>query len=416
MKREIERKLSSYLKEKYWVRSDKIPYYLRWIRMYIAFSEKVPAKSNALSSFIGDIGSRFPAWQVEQAERAVAMYLSFIREDKEGPPSVAKLPYKLAWQHVILNMEKELRLRNKSLQTERSYLYWVKNFRRFLGSVPPQVLQEKNLKDFLTYLAIERSVAIATQKQAFNAILFLFRYVLNKQVHDLYSVVRSRKPRRLPLVLSPQELNEITGHLRHPYKLMSEIIYGGGLRLSECLKIRIKDVDFKNKVLTVRSGKGEIDRQTLLPEKIIPNLRNHIHGIRIYFEDDRLHNRAGVELPHALEKKYPNAGKEWAWFWVFPSARISVDPRSGVARRHHRFPSSLQKAFKDAVRTSGLAKNTSIHSLRHSFATHLVENGYDIRTVQELLGHSDVSTTMIYTHVASRNKLGVISPIDMLDR
>ena len=195
---------------------------------------------------------------------------------------------------------------------------------------------------------------------------------------------------------------------------MAEIIYGGGLRLSECLKLRIKDVDFQNYILTIRSGKGDKDRRTLLSQKTAYSLKEHIQKSRKYYEDDRFDNHPGVELPKALERKYPNAGKEWRWFWVFPSAKLSVDPRSGIVRRHHLYQSSLQKYFKAALKETGIVKNASIHTLRHSFATHLLENGYDIRTIQELLGHYEIYTTSIYTHIASRNKLGVISPMDKL--
>ena len=229
------------------------------------------------------------------------------------------------------------------------------------------------------------------------------------------SVARSKVRKRLPLVLSQIEIVEIIKHLENPYKLMAEIIYGGGLRLSECLNLRIKDIDFEKNILTIRSGKGDKDRQTLLSKKASFALKEHIQQIRHFYEDDRFEENPSVELPKALERKYPNAGKEWAWFWVFPSAKISIDPRSFITRRHHLYSSSLQKYFKEALRKSGIPKNASIHTLRHSFATHLIENGYDIRTIQDLLGHSNISSTMIYTHVASRNKLGVISPMDKLD-
>ena len=409
-----EENLRSFIAERFKVSSHRIPHYLQWINKYLAFSENNPLLDDIQVKFIRLIASQCPAWQTEQAERAVAIYRSFVLKDGEKNPNTKRRPDNSIWKNVILNMQKEMRLQNKSLKTERSYIYWVKNLDRYSDSKCPKDLSQDDVKGFLTYLVVERSVSIATQKQAFNALLFLFRHVLDKPIDNLDTVVRSKIPRRLPLVLSRREVAEIIGRMDHPYRLMVEIIYGGGLRLSECLSLRVKDVDLQNNILTVRSGKGDKDRQTLLSEKVLPALRKHIEGIRKYFEDDRYYERPGVELPKAIERKYPNAGKEWAWFWVFPSARISVDPRSGIARRHHIFTSSLQKTFKEALRSSGIPKNASIHTLRHSFATHLVENGYDIRTVQELLGHSDVSTTMIYTHIASRNKLGVISPIDAL--
>ncbi len=232
--------------------------------------------------------------------------------------------------------------------------------------------------------------------RAFNAILFLFRHILNKTISNLDSVCKSRQHRHLPIVLSQNEISLILSSLQYPYRMMAEIIYGGGLRLSECLKLRIKDVDFENLILTIRSGKGDKDRQTLLSENTSIKLKEYIQESRRYFEDDRYDKNPGVGVPKALERKYPNVGKEWAWFWVFPSSKLSVDPRTGVVRRHHLYPSSLQRNFKTALSKTKIAKNASIHTLRHSFATHLLENGYDIRTIQELLGHSDVSTTMIY--------------------
>lgn len=324
-------------------------------------------------------------------------------------------------------MKEELRLQNKSLQTEHSYIHWVKRFGKYTCYKIPGSVNQDDVKAFLTYLAVERSVALSTQKQAFNAILFLFRHILDKKILNLESVTRSKVKRRLPLVLSQDEIAVILKQLQNPYRLMAAIIYGGGLRLSECLKLRIKDIDFQNNILTIRSGKGDKDRQTLLSDKVLLALKEHIQNIKKYYEDDRFEDRPGVELPKALDRKYANAGKEWAWFWVFPSAKISVDPRSYIVRRHHLYSSSLQKSFKTALQRSGIAKNASIHTLRHyaelcrirhkrhSFATHLIENGYDIRTIQELLGHSDISTTMIYTHITSHNKLGVLSPMDKLD-
>ena len=415
MTNENEEKLRTFIAERFRVSSHKLPYYLRWITKFIAFSGGKPFSEDTGEKFLKILGSQYPDWQIRQAEKAITIYQSYIRRNREKVLENRNKPDNSVWGRVILNMKNEMKLQNKSLTTERAYVYWAKNFSKYSGSKCPADLSQDDVKGFLTYLAVERSVAISTQKQAFNAILFLYRHILDKPINDLDSVIRSRVPRRLPLVLSREEVSEIIKRMKHPYRLMVEIIYGGGLRLTECLTIRIKDADFQNSVLTVRSGKGDKDRQTLLPERALPDLKRHIKLIRQYYEEDRIYERPGVALPRALERKYPNAGKEWAWFWLFPSAKMSVDPRSGIVRRHHIYTSSLQRTFKKALRLSGTAKNASIHSLRHSFATHLVENGYDIRTVQELLGHADVSSTMIYTHIASRNKLGVISPMDALD-
>ncbi len=409
-----EEKLKSFIEERFKVSSHRTRFYVYWIRMFNNYTAKIDSTDNIQDKFINSLNSRYPEWQVEQADKAVTIYLSFIRKnDKSSPKS--RIKDNTNWKYVLFNMREEIRLQNKSLQTERSYIYWVKKFSDYSSFKEPGIVNQDDVKAFLTYLAVEKSVAVSTQKQAFNAILFLFRHILNKQILNLDSVARSKVRKRLPLVLSQLEIAEIIKHLKNPYRLMAEIIYGGGLRLSECLNLRIKDIDFENNILTIRSGKGDKDRQTLLSKKAAFSLKEHIQKIREYYEDDRFENSPGVELPKALERKFPNAGKEWAWFWVFPSAKISIDPRSYIVRRHHLYSSSLQKYFKEALRQSGVPKNASIHTLRHSFATHLIENGYDIRTIQDLLGHSNVSSTMVYTHVAIRNKLGVISPMDKLD-
>lgn len=408
--RETHQTLENFMITKFKVGPHKVPYYLKWVHKYKRFIADNEQSDTNLEKYLHNLREYYPDWQVRQAEKAVAIFFSFSGMQSSVQMAITE---KSTWENIFFAMKTEIRLQNKSMRTEKSYLFWVKDFARYVGGGSPEV-DQNDVKSFLSYLAVERNVSIATQKQAFNAILFLFRHILDKEIDNLDSVVRSKVKQRLPLVLSQNEIKAIFSRMTNPYRLMAEIIYGGGLRLSECLGLRIKDIDFQNKILTIRSGKGDKDRQTLLSAHCILPLKEHIVNIKTYYNDDRLESRPGVGLPKALERKYPNAGKEWAWFWVFPSARISVDPRSNVSRRHHLYESSLQKAFKIALRNTGIAKNATIHTLRHSFATHLVEKGYDIRTVQELLGHSDVSTTMIYTHVASRNKLGVISPMDDL--
>lgn len=409
-----EKKLTMFIGDKFKVSTFRIPYYLKWIKMYNEFSKNNGTGENYQAEFINSLNSKYQDWQVTQADKAVSIYISFKRKNC-NIKAKAVITNNTSWNNVIFNMKEEIRLQNKSLQTEKSYIYWAKKFSKYTCYKTPESVNQDDVKAFLTYLAVEKSVAISTQKQAFNAILFLFRHILDKQILNLDSVAKSKVKKRLPLVLSKIEIIKIIKHLENPYKLMAEIIYGGGLRLSECLNLRIKDIDFENNILTIRSGKGDKDRQTLLSKKAVFSLKEHIQKTREYYEGDCFENSPGVELPKALERKFPNAGKEWAWFWVFPSAKISVDPRSYIARRHHLYSSSLQKYFKEALRKSGIPKNASIHTLRHSFATHLIENGYDIRTIQDLLGHSNVSSTMVYTHVAIRNKLGVISPMDKLD-
>ena len=364
MEKSVEEKLSTFMAENFKVSSHKIPHYFRWIRKYSELTDKTGLSDNTRDKLLKELSALYPAWQVEQADKAIAIYLSFMRKNDESNTKNINMDNSV-WKNVILNMKEEIRLQNKSLKTERSYIYWAKKFSEYTGNKTPGVVNQDDVKAFLTYLAVEKSVAISTQKQAFNSLLFLFRHILDKQINNLDSVVRSRVKRRLPLVLSQREVFEIIRQMKHPYRLLTEIIYGGGLRLSECLSLRIKDVDFQNNILTIRSGKGDKDRQTLLSKKVLLPLKKHIQDIRKYYEEDRFEDRSGVELPKALERKYPNAGKEWAWFWVFPSAKISVDPRSGIARRHHIFPSFLQKSFKTALRISGIAKNASTHTLRH---------------------------------------------------
>ncbi len=274
----------------------------------------------------------------------------------------------------------------------------------------PQKLDDSHIKDFLSYLASERRVAKSTQNQAFNALLFYYRHVLEKEVGSIAQVVRARKGRRLPVVLTYEKVIQLIDALQGVYQLMAQLIYGGGLSLNECFRLRVKDIEFEKNTLMIRGAKGDKDRQTLLPESIQPALQKHLQKVRKLYEKDHKAHVAGVFLPGALSRKYPNADKEWIWYWVFPSARLSVDPRANVVRRHHMSSSNLQKAIKKA--SKGINNKVSVHTLRHSFATHLLEDGYDIRTIQQLLGHASLQTTMIYTHVAQKNRLSVISPLD----
>ena len=307
-----------------------------------------------------------------------------------------------------------MRLKHMALRTEKTYLAWMTRFRAFTASTDLSDLTEDHLKQYLSYLAVDRKVSAATQKQAFNALLFLYRNVLSREIVGLGTVIPSRKPRRLPVILTKEELREIFLHLSGTHRLIAAVIYGGGLRLQECLSLRVKDVDFPRNCLVIRSGKGDKDRETVLSERAAAELKRHLARVRSLYDRDRRRSLAGVWVPESLARKYTGAGKEWGWFWVFPSSKLSIDPVSNVVRRHYLYPTTLQKAFQQAVKRAGIVKRATVHTLRHSFATHLVEKGYDIRTIQELLGHADVSTTMIYTHVAMKNKLGVASPLDSL--
>jgi integron integrase len=319
----------------------------------------------------------------------------------------------VSWQTVEESVIRLMRLKHMSFRTEKSYRAWINQFKTFLKGKRCCELSEQDLKNFLSFLAVEKKVASATQRLAFNAILFLYRNILEIDINGLSTVVPSRIPKRLPVVLSKEEIQRAFSRLRKPYLLMAQHIYGGGLRLEECLSLRVKDIDFERNCLTIRAGKGNKDRQTVLPEKVIHEIHRHLLKVHALHDQDV---RRGIEvpIPDALGKKYTSVSREWGWYWVFPSEDPSIDRISSAVTRRHLYPTTLQKAFRDAVRAAGIVKHASIHTLRHSFATHLIEKGYDIRTIQELLGHTDVSTTMIYTHVATKNKLGVTSPFDAL--
>lgn len=304
-----------------------------------------------------------------------------------------------------------MRTGNYSLNTERAYGTWIGRFLSFCADRSREP-DSNCARDFLGHLAIDREVAAATQSQALNALVFYFEHLLGRPL-EIIDFPRSRRPRHLPTVLSKDEVQRLLGSLSGPYALMGGLLYGAGLRLMECLRLRVKDLDFDCGQIVVRDGKGGKDRVTVLPALLRGRLQEQLAEIRARHGKDLERGFGEVHLPAALERKYPGAPKEWGWQWVFPAERLSVDPRSGKVRRWHVHESALQKAVKRAARDAEIAKRVTCHTLRHSFATHVLEAGYDIRTVQELLGHSDVSTTMIYTHVLNRPGLAVKSPMDM---
>lgn len=305
-----------------------------------------------------------------------------------------------------------LRRHHYSLRTEEAYIGWIRRFVRFHGMRHPDELGEPEVEAFLTHLAVEGKVAAATQNQALNAILFLYRKVLNRELDWLTNVRRAKRSTRVPVVLTHAEVQQVLCRLQGVHWIIGALLYGSGLRLLECLRLRVKDVDFEQRQITVRDGKGAKDRVTMLPDSVCEPLVGHLVEVRTLHEQDVAEGFGDVYLPHALSRKYPAAGREWSWQYVFPAASRSLDPRTAAIRRHHLLPVSAQRAVKRAVRAAGIVKPASCHTLRHSFATNLLQSGYDIRTVQELLGHKDVSTTMIYTHVLNRGGRGVRSPLD----
>lgn len=311
-------------------------------------------------------------------------------------------------------MRDRIRLKHYSIRTEASYLDWARRFILFHDKRHPAEMGKAEVEAFLSHLAVDRHVAAATQNQAKSAILFLYKEVLGTELDWLDGVEQAKAPKRLPVVLTVAEVQSVLNHAPEPYALMLRLLYGCGLRLMECVRLRVKDVDFGMGQIIVRDGKGMKDRVTMLPEQLKAPLRLHLARIKALHEQDLAAGRGEVYLPFALATKYPSAGHNWGWQYVFPSARLSEDPRSKAVRRHHVDEKGVQRAMKQAVRDAGIVKPATPHTLRHSFATHLLQNGYDIRTVQELMGHADVSTTMIYTHVLNRGGKGVVSPLDQL--
>jgi integron integrase len=308
-----------------------------------------------------------------------------------------------------------IRRKHYSFRTEKSYVAWVRRYILFHNKQHPQVMGRSEIEAFLTYLAVNRKVSASTQNQAFSALLLLYRDVLNKDLDFPIDSVRAKRPKRLPTVLTKDEVLKVIGCLSGIPQLMAKLLYGSGLRLMECVRMRVKDIDFAQHQIIVRDGKGMEDRVTMLPASLVTPLNEHLQRVKLLHEKDLPRGYGTVNLPFALERKYPNANREWVWQYVFPSARLSKDTRTGIVRRWHMSDRSLQKAVKTAARLTEINKHVGCHTFRHSFATHhLLQNGYDIRTVQELLGHKDVKTTMVYTHVLNRGALAARSPIDML--
>lgn len=309
-------------------------------------------------------------------------------------------------------MREVLRVRHYAWRTEQTYLEWVGRFMDWWGTGDPLEAGTGEVQRFLEYLAVERQISASTQNQAFSALLFFFEHVLVRSLGDLRGTLRARRGTRLPVVLSREEIVRLLGGMTGTFGLMGQLMYGTGLRLMECCRLRVKDVDFERGQIVVREGKGDKDRVVMLPMRVAAALRDHLERVRGLFEADRREGLNGVWLPDALAAKYPQAGIEWVWQWVFPSRSLSVDPRSGQRRRHHVHETAVQRAIKTATRRAGIPKPVHCHTLRHSFATHLLEAGTDIRTVQELLGHARLDTTMIYTHVMTKPGIGVRSPLD----
>lgn len=336
----------------------------------------------------------------------------------ESPGSIrhhrVAAPPKQGQPRLLDQVRKALRSRHYSQRTEVAYCRWITRYILFHDKRHPKDMGEREINAFLTHLATEAKVSASTQNQALSALLFLYRYVIKRPVGELGDVVRARKSQRLPIVLTRDEVRAVLDHLSGDKRLIAALLYGTGLRLIECLRLRVQDIDFERHEVIVRSGKGSQDRITMLPQSLQGPLQDHLRTVRAIHQRDLADGWGRVELPQALGRKYPNAAADWRWQWVFPQTKRWRNRQQGTQGRHHMDESLVQKAVAQAVQRAGLTKRATCHTFRHSFATHLLADGYDIRTVQELLGHKDVRTTMIYTHVLNRGGKGVRSPVDSL--
>lgn len=366
----------------------------------------------------GERGGRFSDW-VAVGGSGVGLGVGLVAEGWVGGDALASCSEVASGSvqpktKLLQVLRVNLRLRHFSRRTEEAYVGWVRRFVRFHGLRHPRELGEQEVLGFLAHLRLERGISASTQTQALAALLFLYREVLGRPLSGLGVIPRPRAPVRLPVVLTRSEVEQVLSRLEGTAALVGQLLYGSGLRLLECLTLRVKDVDLERGELRIRRGKGGKDRVTVLARSVRGLLREHLERVRALHQRDLAEGAGWVELPEALGRKYPRAGQSWPWQWVFPAQRKYRDRVTGQVRRHHWHESAMQRAMAEAVRASGIGKRATCHTLRHSFATHLLEAGYDIRTVQELLGHRDVSTTMIYTHVLNRGGRGVESPADRL--
>jgi integron integrase len=404
--------------------NDKAPFYAYWVNKYLYFVKDHENLSDEakINDFLNQLcGSGAEDWKIKQAEKAIDSFIKYSKNIGKLYFS-AKIPSKnipVDDLTVIKKTREVIRLKHYSYSTERTYINWLKRFFAYLRNIkksktPAHSLSAKDVIEYLTYLAVKQRVSSSTQNQAFNALLFLFRDILKIEVKDLDKTVKAKRGLRLPVVLTLNETQSILKLVKMENPFLLHLIYGSGLRLMEAVRLRVKDVDSANNVLFIRSSKGDNDRVTMLAEYITKPLKEHLDKIKGIHTQDFALGHGETSLPDALIRKYPNAAKEWGWQYVFPSAKLSIDPRTGKIRRHHIDPSSIQKAFKNVLKEAGIVKNASVHTLRHSFATHLLMAGVNIREVQELLGHKNVETTMIYTHVMRDMSSIPKSPLDNL--
>ena len=404
-----------------------IPYLALWVSRFIAFLNKSDGRDvdSVTFDFIDTLRAdrNITDWQVRQAEEALLLYLDRFKGGDTLKAFMGTGKVATDSTSILNEMKRLIRMKHYSYSTERTYLDWTKRFFAFLekrrgrGKIDSAVnFDEEDIKGFLSSLALKHRVSASTQNQAFNALLFLVRDVLQKEFGDLKGTIRAKKGTRLPVVLSVDEVKDIFPHLSGRHLLIVQLLYGAGLRLMECARLRVQDIDFDAGLIYVRGAKGDKDRTTILPESVRERLNAHLEDVKGLHKKDTDAGHGEVYLPGALEKKYPNAGRKWGWQYVFPADRLSVDPRSSKIRRHHISDTAIQSALRVALRKAGIIKHATVHTLRHSFATHLLMNGVNIREVQELLGHKNVETTMVYTHVMRNMANAPKSPLDVLEQ
>lgn len=402
-------------------------FYLKWLRYYLDFCQKYqhPERDGeSLEHFIKKLqGKGQTEQQQNQASHAIRLYYELEATDaiekaatgNNLQPKSTPVPIETnsPWSKIFADLNSAIKLRHYSPKTHKSYAGWIKQFQRFSDDKVPESLSTDDVKSFLTHLAVDRKVSASTQNQAFNALLFLFRHILNKDFGEVKGVVRAKRKNYIPVVLSRREIDRVLELLSYPYELVVKLLYGCGLRLFECLQLRINHLNFDAMMLTVHDGKGQKDRTVPLPASILDELKEQIERVARLHEDDLKSGFAGTFMFGAIEKKYPNAAKEFIWQWLFPAKSLTVVPATEEQRRYHLHPTHVQKAIRNGVRKARITKRATAHTFRHSFASHLLEANYDIRTIQKLLGHSDLRTTMIYTHtVPSRTIKDAQSPLD----
>lgn len=406
-----------FLGERELVAEKSLGFYKSWLKSYMIFTKKsgITSRSESFDRFYDllIVERKCEEWQVKQAKYALKLfYNNYLPSQNRKIESSMGL--KESDKDTIGRMVERLRLKHYSYRTEQAYIRWSEEYMAYCNGAGVAVDDSLSVKDFLSHLALKKKVAAATQNQAFNALLFLFRVCYGLDLSDMGSSVRAKRGKKMPVCFSEDEIGRFFESCDDFYKLVFGLIYGCGLRLSELYRLRVKDVDFDNRLLIVNDAKGGKSRATVLPDMVVDSLREHLVGVKRLHDEDLENGYGEVMLPHALARKYKSAPKDWRWQWVFPAKKISKDPQSGVMRRHHIYPQTVQRAFKRFSEVSGFKKIATIHSLRHSFATHLLLHGTDIREIQELLGHKSVETTMIYTHVVRDLRPRLQSPMDRI--